>query len=165
MQTALTWLDGEDAGAMRAAFAELWADLPNDDLVFERGLRVFDGLPGAVMRGPAAVRVWLTDPECIRLRDAYRRRSHDLPKTKADYVARAMSVFDNAKLDPKDRLAALRLAVEIEGHVGNKGVAVTVPVTVDNRKVIVRAAPVFRDEAESEQWLASQQQQLIAEAG
>jgi len=80
----------------------------------------------------------------------------DVP-SKAQMTMRAWAMANDDTIDSKNAIAALRLAAELEGHIGGSGVNVTVPVNLGNNVMVVK------DHGTDDQWeamLAAQQDAL-----
>lgn len=116
------FFEGEDEAAIRAEFVRLVALYPNAN-PYDVALHLFKdkfGLVDPELRSQQSAAYWLRDigvQEEIRLERLEGGRGQTQVKSKEQTIRELHAMAEDTGLDAKDRLAAYRLAAELQGQV------------------------------------------------
>jgi len=156
--------EGEDELQLKLQYAGIVARNPNAKLT--AGYTVFPGQDnyGRAMQAQA----WLSDPivqeEIARIRDGDPKAF--VPEQDAKVEQVAWEIAEDRQVEPKDRIAALKLIADVRGMIQKGGTNVTI--AQDNRVVHVLRVPARdvtpEDDADFDQRFYAQQTALIANA-
>jgi hypothetical protein len=155
-------LEGEDERELKLAFARYCFENPG--LEREAGYHVFPGRDnfGRALQAQA----WIHDPIVRAELNAMRGDEDAVDErcpSKADLESEAWDIARNPAVDAKDRIAAIRLAAEMQGAI-QKGPAVA----IDNRTINVLRVPTRdvtpEDDADFDLKFKAQQTKLVADA-
>lgn len=116
----LLFLPGEDQAALTSRFVELWAIHGNRFPIVELGAYVLKqaGVKDNVMRGGQIAQALAADIDILERVRVLRLKGPEAPDdTEIALRRRVLKIADNEDLDAKDRIAALRLAGELQGFV------------------------------------------------
>lgn len=127
----LVFYPGEDEAALITRFVELRAKYKNNYTPTEVAQYVFSGLkePSRAIQAAAKWDVLLEVKERIRLLELKNPEIADA--TKSDLISRSITLADDTRLEARDRLAAIRLAGELQGMI-IKSAEVKAPGSNDN---------------------------------
>jgi len=111
----ILFFPGEDAEALKSRFVKLCADFPGFQPI-DNARKVFEGLPNPELRIETAARVWAADPKVqARIAEARIKEPYEIDASLPALLRRTIQVADDAHAERRDKLAAIRLAGELQG--------------------------------------------------
>lgn len=122
---------GEDAEAIKTRFVEVWAHHKNNS-PYEIAQYVFRDLKEPTLRAGQAAQIWGND---IELKERVRLlilKGPPVPDaSQNELLRRTLGVSDDPCTSPKDKIAAIRLAAELQGFI-KKSVETKITGSSDN---------------------------------
>lgn len=116
-QQTVVFFEGEDAEAIKTAFVETSARYPHRS-AYEIAQYVFRELKDPALRAGKAAEIWANDIEVLeRIRVLILKGPAVADASEAELLRRALQIADDADTPSKDRIAAIRLAGELQGLV------------------------------------------------
>ncbi len=111
----ILFFPGEDAEALKSRFVKLCADFPGFQPI-DNARKVFKGLPNPELRIETAARVWAADPKVqARIADARIKEPYKVECDQPSLIRRTLQIADDIQAEKSTRLAAIRLAGELQG--------------------------------------------------
>lgn len=109
--------DDEDEAALKARFVELWAKYPDRSIV-EIGDYIFKDLRNPEVRGAQWAMRWAKDLEVLEAVKKLRQgQVQSDVATKEEIINSAWALAHSQGVDPKDKVAALKLIAEMQGMI------------------------------------------------
>lgn len=114
----ILFFPGEDAEALKSRFIELCAVHKMRYTAHQVATHVFKNLRDPLLRAGRAAQVWGEDLDTQERIRVLMLKGPDVPDcTESDLIRRSLAVCDHPSTSDKDKLAAIRLAGELQGFV------------------------------------------------